>query len=190
MNCKRIIALFLAFSALFALAGCGAASSGPASAKDAKSYVQILHDARSEEDNEAYLIFSNAGGGKFTAQYGYSADYTSTDQLSDEVKNMLLPLLGLESGMYTELAGSVSAMMVRSYGVAIVKPAEGKTGEVKDALEAYVTGQQQSMQNYLEDQYQIAKAAKVEELESGEVVLVCCEDSDKVLAAIKKALAA
>ena len=39
-------------------------------------------------------------------------------------------------------------------------------------------------------QYQIAKAAKVEVLPSGEVVLVCCENSDAVLSAIKTALAA
>ena len=40
------------------------------------------------------------------------------------------------------------------------------------------------------DQYEIAKAAKVEVVPSGEVVLVCCENSDAVLASIKAALAA
>jgi len=46
------------------------------------------------------------------------------------------------------------------------------------------------MEHYLEDQYAIAKAAKVEVVPSGEVVLVCCENSDAVLSAIKTALAA
>ena len=46
------------------------------------------------------------------------------------------------------------------------------------------------MEHYLEDQYQITKNAKVETLPSGEVVLACCEDSDTVLANLKKALAA
>ena len=69
----------------------------------------------------------------------------------------MMPLLNLEDDMYTDLAASVSSMMVRSYAVAIVKPAEGKTDAVKSALEAYVTSEQQSMEHYLEDQYQIAK---------------------------------
>lgn len=187
MKLKRIFAIFLAGLAVLALAGCGkTASSDTADAK--KDYAQIIHDARSDDDNEAYLIFSQGEDGKFTAKYGASAEYEA-DQLNDEVKNMLLPMLNLDDGSYTELSASVSAMMVRSYGVAIVKPAEGKTDEVKQALEAFVTGQQQSMQNYLEDQYQIAKAAKVEVVPTGEVVLVCSENSDKVLESIEKALA-
>lgn len=192
MKRKRIIAAILAGAMLIAFAGCGTASgSGKTdAAQSAKDYTQIIYDVRSAEYNEAYMIFSNAADGTFTAQYGYSADYENAEQLSDEIQNMLLPLLNLESDMYTEFSASVSAMMVTSYGVAIVKPAEGKTDEVKEALQAYITSQQQSMQNYLEDQYQIAKAATVESVPTGEVVLVCCEDSASVLASIKTALAA
>ena len=47
-------------------------------------------------------------------------------------------LLNLEDDQYTAFAASISSMMVRSYAVAIVKPAEGKTDAVKAALEAYV----------------------------------------------------
>ena len=71
--------------------------------------------------------------------------------------------------------------MVRSYAVAIVKPAEGKTDAVKSALEAYVTSEQQSMEHYLEDQYQIAKAATVTVAPTGEVILVCAENHDTLL---------
>lgn len=189
MKLQRVFAAVLAACCLLALAGCRkAASSGASGSAAQKDYTQILHDARGDEDNEAYMIFSKGADGKYTAQYGYSAEYEA-DQLDDEIKNMLLPLLNLEDDMYTEFAASVSAMMVRSYGVAIVKPADGKADEVKKALEAYVESQQQSMQNYLEDQYQIAKSAKVEQLSTGEVVLVCCEDSDKVMEKIKTELA-
>ena len=183
MNLKRILAAVLAALALVSLVGCGAASGTTSAPKD---YTQILHDARSEEDNEYYMIFTRKDG-SYTAQYGYSAEYEK-DQLSDEIENMMMPLLNLEDGMYTDFAASLSSMMVQSYGIAIVKPAEGKTQEVVDALNAYVQSEQQSMEHYLEDQYQIAKNAKVETLPSGEVVLVCCEDSDKVLANIKTAL--
>ena len=135
------------------------------------------------------MIFTKGEDGKFTAQYGYSSDYDA-GQLNDEIENMLLPLLGLEEGSYTDFAASVSAMMTQSYGVAIVKPAEGKTQEVVDAMDAYIQNQQQTMEHYLEDQYQIAAAAKVATVPTGEVVMVCCENSDAVMNAIKTALAA
>ena len=187
---KRIIACLMAGVMLLALVGCGASgSSGSASSAAKKDYTQILHDARPDEDNEYDMIFSPGEDGKFTAQYGYSDSYDAA-QLDEEIRNMLLPLLNLEEDMYTDFAASVSGMMVQSYGIAIVKPAEGKADAVKQALQDFVTHEQMSMEHYLEDQYAIAKAAKVEVVPSGEVVLVCCENSDAVLSAIKTALAA
>lgn len=183
---KRLLAALLAVAALFALAGCSKSDKADAAPKD---YTKILHDARPDEDNEYDMIFSPGEDGKFTAQYGYSDSYDAA-QLDEEIRNMLLPLLNLEEDMYTDFAASVSGMMVQSYGIAIVKPAEGKADAVKQALQDFVTHEQMSMEHYLEDQYQIAKAAKVEVLPSGEVVLVCCENSDAVLSAIKTALAA
>ena len=184
---KRIIASLLAGLCLLALVGCSAGSKADSAAP--KDYSQIIHDAREAEDNDYYMIFSPAEDGKFTAQYGYSASYPP-DDLNDEIQNMLLPLLDLPEGSYTDLAASLSAMMVQSYGVAIVKPAEGKTQEVVDAMDAYIQNQQQTMEHYLEDQYQIAAAAKVATVPTGEVVMVCCENSDAVMNAIKTALAA
>ena len=185
---KRIIACLMAGVMLLALVGCGASgSSGSASSAAKKDYTQILHDARSDEDNEYNMIFTKGEDGKFTAIDGYSAEYEA-GQLDDEVRNLMMPLLNLEDDMYTDLAASVSSMMVRSYAVAIVKPAEGKTDAVKSALEAYVTSEQQSMEHYLEDQYQIAKAATVTVAPTGEVILECAENHDTLLANIEKAL--
>ena len=184
---KRLIAALLAGLTLFALVGCSAGSKADSAAP--KDYSQILHDARTDEENEYDMIFTKGEDGKFTAIDGYSAEYEA-GQLDDEVRSILLPLLNLEDDMYTDLAASISAMMVRSYAVAIVKPAEGKTQDVVDAMDAYVQSQQKSMEHYLEDQYQIASAARVATVPTGEVVMVCCEDSDTVFENIKKALAA
>ena len=184
---KRIIASLLAGLCLLALVGCSAGSK--ADSASPKDYSQIIHDARTDEDNEYDMIFTKGEDGKFTAIDGYSAEYEA-GQLDDEVRSILLPLLNLEDDMYTDLAASISAMMVHSYAVAIVKPAEGKTDAVKSALEAYVTSEQQSMEHYLEDQYQIAKAATVTVAPTGEVILVCAENHDTLLANIEKALAA
>ena len=193
MKCKRILAALLAGAALvtmaFSLTACGKPASSPSASSTPKDYTQILHDARPEEDNEYEMIFSKGDDGKFTAQYGYSESYEA-GQLNDEIENMLWPLLGLEDDMVEDFAASVSGMMVSVYGVAIVKPAEGKTQDVVDAMDAYVQSQQKSMEHYLEDQYQIASAARVATVPTGEVVMVCCEDSDTVFENIKKALAA
>ena len=150
---KRIIAALLAGLCLFALVGCSAGSK--ADSATPKDYSQIIHDARTDEDNEYDMIFTKG-----------------------------------EDGSYESFAASVSSMMVRSYAVAIVKPAEGKTDAVKAALEAYVQSEQQSMEHYLEDQYLVAKAATVTVAPTGEVVLVCAEDHDTILSNIEKALAA
>ena len=150
---KRIIASLLAGLCLLALVGCSAGSKADSAAP--KDYSQIIHDARTDEDNEYDMIFTKG-----------------------------------EDGSYESFAASVSSMMVRSYAVAIVKPAEGKTDAVKAALEAYVQSEQQSMEHYLEDQYLVAKAATVTVAPTGEVVLVCAEDHDTILSNIEKALAA
>lgn len=192
MKCKRILAALLAGAALvtmaFSLTACGKPASSPSASSTPKDYTQILHDARPEEDNEYEMIFSKGDDGKFTARYGYSESYEA-GQLNDEIENMLWPLLGLEDDMVEDFAASVSGMMVQSYAIAIVKPAPGKTDAVVDALKAYVLSEQQSMEHYLEDQYLVAKAATVTVAPTGEVILVCCEGSDTVLANIKAALA-
>lgn len=184
---KRIIAALLAGLCLFVLVGCSAGSK--ADSATPKDYSQIIHDARTDEDNEYDMIFTKGKDGKFTAIDGYSAEYEA-DQLNDELKDIVFPLLGLEDGSYESFSASVSSMMVRSYAIAIVKPAKGKTDAVKAALEAYVQSEQQSMEHYLEDQYQVAKAATVTVAPTGEVILVCAEDHDTILSNIEKALAA
>ena len=142
---KRLLAALLAALTLLALAGCGSSGKTDAAPKD---YTQILHDARPDEDNEYYMIFSPGKEGKFTAQYGYSESYEDADQLDEEIRNMLLPLLNLEEGDYTDFSASVSGMMVQSYALAIVKPAEGRQEAVKQALLDFVTSEQSSMEHY------------------------------------------
>ena len=101
---KRIIACLMAGVMLLALVGCGASgSSGSASSAAKKDYTQILHDARSDEDNEYDMIFTKGEDGKFTAIDGYSAEY-EPDQLNEEIRDILMPLLNLEDGQYTALS--------------------------------------------------------------------------------------
>ena len=86
---KRLIAALLAGLTLFALVGCSAGSKADSAAP--KDYSQILHDARTDEENEYDMIFTKGEDGKFTAIDGYSAEYEA-GQLDDEVRSILLPL--------------------------------------------------------------------------------------------------
>ena len=184
---KFLIAAALASLALFSLAACGGKDAS--SAAEPKDYSQIIHDARTDEENENLMILTGKGDGSFTAADGPAGEMTEED-LKAQADNFILPMLGLQDGDYEEFSASVSLLNVRSYGVAIVKPAEGKTETVQEALENYVTSQQMSMENYLADQYEIAGAARLETLSDGTVLMVMCSDQDTVFDAIKAAIEA
>ncbi len=65
-----------------------------------KDYSQIIHDARSDEDNEYDMIFTKGEDGKFTAIDGYSSEYKD-GQLDEEIRDIPMPLLNLEDDQYT-----------------------------------------------------------------------------------------
>ena len=203
---KRIFAFVLSAALCLGLVGCGGPNGGSTSSTP-KDYAQIIHDARSDEFNEAFMTVSpNKEGEGFVAMDGFAADYTEPGQLDSFANDMVLPLLGLrqmvenpdgsiefkdfDPSIYTDFSASVSLMMTSCYGVAIVKPAEGQTEAVVTALENYVAGQQATFEFYLADQYEIALTGTVTVADSGEVVLVCCADGDAVLTNILAALAA
>lgn len=73
---KKFIAALLAGLTLFTLVGCSGGNKADSSTP--KDYSQIIHDARSDEDNEYDMIFTKGEDGKFTAIDGYSAEYELT----------------------------------------------------------------------------------------------------------------
>ena len=180
---KRIFSLLAACVLALGLAACG---SSPASSGEPKDYAAILTAARPAEDNENYVIF-RLKDGAYTATGGYAGDLTDEDVASQGA--MCLQMLGLAAEDVQEAVFSVSLMNVQSYGLAIVKPADGKEAAVTDGLQTFIDGQKAAQENYLADQYAIAKAARLETVKSGEVVLVMCEDQDTVFSSIKDALA-
>ena len=88
---KKFIAALLAGLTLFTLVGCSGGSKADSSTP--KDYSQIIHDARSDEDNEYDMIFTKGEDGKFTAIDGYSAEYEA-DQLNEEIRDILMPQIG------------------------------------------------------------------------------------------------
>ncbi len=110
------------------------------------------------------------------------------ESLKEQLR-MELEVAGLTDADLGEFAYSTTLMMTRAYGIGIFMPAEGKTEAVKEALNGFVELQKQSFETYLVDQFEIAKQAIVEELPTGEVVLVMCENAADVFEAIKTAVA-
>lgn len=182
---KRLIAVLLAGVLAAGLVGCGASGADSTASHTPAEYTAALADSRTEEDNNAYTIFTLEEGG-YTASKGY-AEHLDTEAIASQGQ-MSLEVLGLTAEDVESAAYSVSLMNVKAYGIAIVKPAQGKTDAVKQALSGFVEAQKSAQENYLPDQYAIAKAARVETLKSGEVVLVMCENQDQVLQSIQTAL--
>ena len=168
---KRMLSLSLsALLLLSALAGCGSKDAGTTSRtpeEATEAYQTAIESARDAELNEAIPVI------------------TSTE---DDTASLVLPLIGITDENTDAFAVAVSPMNIKAYGVAAILPAEGKSEEVLEGVNAFVEQQKQNFQQYLMDQYDIANAAKVETLEDGTILLVMCEDQDTVLDAIKTAL--
>ena len=181
---KKCIAALAALALCLGLAGCGAASSSASQAQPV-DYTQAIVDARSDTDNERDILAAKAGE---DAAYTHNPQEMPAEEAAPQAE-MVLMTLGLEPAQLDEYACSVSLMNVQAYAVGIFRPAEGEAEAVQAALETYVSSIQQSFQNYLPDQYEIAKGAKVQTLGTGEVVLALCEDASGVLSAIEDRLA-
>lgn len=180
-----VLAAVLCAALLFAACG----SKPAAKAHTSAEYAEMIAASRADEYNEYYMIGMPGEDGGYTAVKGGVEEWSAED-LNSYMGEMVMPLLGLTPEMSSSYAATASLMMTQAYGVAIVKPAEGQTDAVKAALETYVEGQRQAFELYLPDQYEIAKAATVTVADSGEVILVCSENGEEILASIKAALAA
>lgn len=169
---KKLIAAALVL-ALLVLPGCGGkepeGGEQMSAAERTELYSGAITAARSQEENE------------------YLGIVTSKD---DQDGEMVLQMLGLEESDMEAFAISVSLMNVRAYGIALIMPAEGKVDTVKEALQGYIDLQKSNFEYYLEDQYEVAKSARLETLEDGTVVMVLCEGQDAVYDSMVESLSA
>lgn len=112
-----------------------------------------------------------------------------SDESGDEVvAEMLQELLGFKSDDAEAYAMSISLMNVKAYGIVVVKPADGRAQAVRDGLQGFIDRQCQSFANYLADQYEIAKNARLETLKDGTIVMVMSPDQDEVYNSIVKSI--
>ena len=196
----RMLALLLALCLV--LAGCASAASGTDAstvtdgtaagdsagdqASSGQRYAFAIRDARDPEDNESSAIVSgDAGADPF---FAVNPNDLTSEESAGQI-SMMLQILGVDSASLDAYAFSISLMNVRAYAIGVFKPADGKADEVMAALEEYVSLQQQSFEQYLEDQYTIAKGALLRTLPGGEIVLVMSEDAAGIMASLEEALA-
>ncbi len=184
MQRTRIVCLLAAglCAAALCLTSCGAAAR-----TEPLDYAAILQQARPQEENDAQNIYYAGADGTLAGTAGYTADL-SEEQLASNAQASL-DLLGLDPADCRGWAASVSQMMTQSYAVVIALPAEGRTDAVKQGLQDFIRQQMELQQNYLPEQYAIAKAAQLTTLPTGEVVLVMGPNAADELAALKQALA-
>ena len=133
--------------------------------------------------------------GVFTAcsSKGNSQTALTSEQLAEVVNNSGSEMTDLDAFMerqewdkanFERGAVSFSIMNVQAYTIAVVKPAEGQIETVKQYFADYKARTEKDFERYLEDQYEIAKAAVIDE-KDGYVIFVMDEDADSIAETIK-----
>lgn len=147
--------------------------------------AQVIVGARSSEDNEVLEVLTGKKGE--SASYGHNPNDVDSAE-ADSAAEMVFTTLNIKPEDLEEYAFSISLVNIKAYAVGIFKPVSEKAQEVKNALEEYLKNTQNMFERYLEDQYEIAKDAKLKELSDGTILLVMSENSNEVLSKIEKAL--
>ena len=121
---------------------------------------------------------------------GFTAEEIAAFQQAEGTarsSQMIFETLGLSAEDIEAGALSISLINVRAYGMALIKPAEGKEETVLSVCQNFVELQQKNFETYLQDQYAIAKNAKCETI-NGYVVMVMGENSDAIYQSISDTL--
>ena len=185
---KKFIVTLMCIAALGAFAGCSKANDTPSSSepeKEPKNYVEILKNAQDEETVKYNAIIGKGEDGKPTLVHNPSE--ITSEQMAGMI-DMTLQAMGLSLEDIEDYALSASMMNIKVYGVAIVKPAEGKAEVVQASLQSFIDAKLKEFESYLVDQYEVAKSAQLKTMPTGEIVLVMSEDAESVFAKIEEAL--
>ena len=147
----------------------------------AEEAAQLVADYQAAPYEEMDAVLTDAG---LTDEERASFQEAESTARSTQ---MIFDTLGLTAEDIEAGALSISLINIRAYGMAILKPAEGREEAVTAALEGFVALQQRNFEHYLADQYAIAQAARCETV-NGYAVMVMGENSDAIFQAISDAL--
>ena len=100
----------------------------------------------------------------------------------------LLELYELTDQLMEQFAITLSPSNNTPYALAIILPEAGQQETLLEKLQALVEQKQLVYRDYLPKEYAIAADAKLETMDTGEVVLAMCPDSDEVMEEIRQQL--
>ena len=100
----------------------------------------------------------------------------------------LLELDELTDQLMEQFAITLSPSNNTPYALAIILPEAGQQETLLEKLQALVEQKQLVYRDYLPKEYAIAADAKLETMDTGEVVLAMCPDSDEVMEEIRQQL--
>lgn len=167
-----LVSLVLCVLIFAACAGAAqSASTAPAKYGSSADYKALIQAAREAELNESSL-------------------YNVVTSAQDPLHSAIFTGFQLVEEDYEKYAISAGAVITIAYGVFIILPKEGRQEAVIAQVEAFVEQQQKAMENYLQPQYEIAKAAIIKTAPSGEVILAMCKDAETVMKSIEDGLKA
>lgn len=106
-------------------------------------------------------------------------EYNPALSYDDETTDPIFELNGFTKDNYEAGAMSISLINIHAYAIAIAQPVQDKADDVFSEFESYVQKTQESFEQYLPDQYEIAKDAIVEKLDNGLVIMVMCDNSQE-----------
>ena len=152
---------------------------------EGQRYAYAIRDARPAEDNEYSEIACGDAGGE--PMLAVNPNDMSAEDAASSIQ-MMLDTMGIDPATLDAYAFSMSMMNVRAYAIGVFKPAEGQAEAVQAAVESYVSLQRKSFENYLADQYEVAKGALIKTLPGGEIVLVMSEGAADIMANLEKTL--
>jgi hypothetical protein len=152
---------------------------------EGQRYAYAIRDARPAEDNEYSEIACGDAGGE--PMLAVNPNDVSAEDAASSIQ-MMLDTMGIDPATLDAYAFSMSMMNVRAYAIGVFKPAEGQAEAVQAAVESYVSLQRKSFENYLADQYEVAKGALIKTLPGGEIVLVMSEGAADIMANLEKTL--
>ena len=179
------------------VSGSASVSSGGAgdTMSEGQRYAYAIRDARPAEDNEYSEIACGDAGGE--PMLAVNPNDVSAEDAASSIQ-MMLDTMGIDPSNIQAVfpaketldayAFSMSMMNVRAYAIGVFKPAEGQAEAVQAAVESYVSLQRKSFENYLADQYEVAKGALIKTLPGGEIVLVMSEGAADIMANLEKTL--
>ncbi len=157
------------------------------SEKTPQQLSDAIVSARIDEQNDAFAVM--AGSKEETATYLHNPMQTPQEGIDSEVAG-LKQITGIDYDSCDTYAVSVSLMNIHAYAVGIFYPAEGSEEAVEASLQSYIAAKQLEFENYLPEQYEIAKNAVLQTTADGAFILVIDENAKSTADAIEANLSA